>query len=125
MNQVPRVNTQTDYGRNSSKRIGDTVDSLPTAQEQNSTNIKKKRRTQTKHMECKADLIWASNEFLILGNQRWKVLPQSQATHSLAEKAEELPTDYYYVQPNSKTRRQAFSVQISTNEEHQEQRSEA
>lgn len=72
MNQVPRVNTQTDYGRNSSKRISDTVDSLPTAQEQNSTNIKKKRRTQTKYMECKADLIWASNELLILGNQRWK-----------------------------------------------------
>jgi len=28
MNQVPRVNTQIDYGRNSSKRIGDTVHSL-------------------------------------------------------------------------------------------------
>jgi hypothetical protein len=54
-----------------------------------------------------------------------EVLPQSQATHFLAEKAEKPPTDYYYVKPNSKTRRQAFSVQRSTNEEHQEQRSEA
>jgi len=58
------------------------------------------------------------------GKPATEVLPQSQATHFLAEEAEELPTYYYYVQPNSKTRRQAFSVQLSTNEEHQEQRPE-
>jgi hypothetical protein len=66
----------------------------------------------------------ASNELLILGNSNGSTSTVSNNPFR-AEKAEELPTDYYYVQPKSKTRKQAFSVQRCTNEEHQEQRSEA
>jgi hypothetical protein len=76
-------------------------------------------------MQCKEDVIWASNELLILANQQPRYFHTPQATHFLADKAEEFPTDDYYVQPNSKTKRQAFSVQRSTKEEHQEQRPEA
>jgi hypothetical protein len=76
-------------------------------------------------MQCKEDVIWASNELLILANQQRRYFHTSQATHFLADKADELPTDYHYVQPNSKTKRQAFSVQKSTKEEHQEQRPKA
>jgi len=78
MNQVPRVNTQIDYGRNSSKRIGDTVDSLQ-RHKSITHSIKKKRSTQTRCMECKADVIRACIELLILGNQ------QQRYFHSLKQ----------------------------------------
>ncbi len=69
MNQVPRVNTQKDNGRNSSKRIADTVDSHQ-RHKSRTTNIKKERRTQTKYMQCKADVMWPWKELLIPANQQ-------------------------------------------------------